>query len=408
MKESHLLTRLSAIILASLLSGTLAADVDDDFDDDKRFRAIEKNRIFRNFDRRITRLENAAMKTRAVDCVADPKALKNMELSVNTTYVLTGMCEGQIVVGAGLGTIGIEGDGRGYKDDGIFLPAGETDSDRVFAAIYGTNGVRLNLSSLVINADAYNSSGDLYISTVGAYRGAHVVLTDVDVIGGDEGLGAYNTGTFSVDAGVSVTGFRAAGLVANSASVVRVLAPTTVTGGDDQEGFNSEAVSAINGGVIRISGGGTLAPASGPGISSAQDTAAAVSAFRNGTIQVAGSIINGSVWSGESSAVNLRNVDQSGGNIDAFRNAVIRVRGGRVTGSDDDGISAGVFSVIRMDSTFVGNTGGFGSIDLYRYGGIDLRGATNLNGRDVNCDDLRETRIDNSVQGVGDITCSMP
>lgn len=407
MKESHFFTGLLVIFLAFAMSGNLAAD-DDDFDDEKRFSAVEKNRLFRNFEGRITRLESAAMQTRAVDCASDPRALKNLELSVNTTYVLTGMCEGQIVVGAGLGTIGIEGDRNGYKDDGIFLPAGQTDADQVFAAIYGANGVRLNLSNLVINAEAYNSPGDLYISTVGSYRGAHVVLTDVDVIGGDEGLGAYNTGTFSVNDGVSVTGFRSAGLVANSASMVRVVSSITVTGGEGQEGPFSEAISAVNGGVIRVTGGGRIAPASGPNISTAQDTAAAVSAFRNGTVQVAGASISGSVWSGESSAVDLRNVEQFGGNIDAFRSGIIRVRGGSVTGSETDEIFAGVFSIIRMDNAHVGNVGGIGSISLYRYGAIDLRGNTDLNGRVVNCDDLRETRIDSSVQNVGGVTCSVP
>lgn len=92
--------------------------------------------------------------------------------------------------------------------------------------------------------------------------------------------------------------------------------------------------------------------------------------------------INGTVLSGENSAVDLRKVNQSGGNIDACRNAVIRVRGGSVTGSPTDNIFDGVFSAIRMECTFVGNAGGTGNIVLYRFGGIDLHGSTNLNGRD--------------------------
>lgn len=340
-----------------------------------------------------------------VDCTGDSAALKNTVLTPNTTYVLTGICDGQIVVGAGLGTINIEGDGSGLKDDGITLPAGETDGDTVFAAIYAVDGVRLNLSNLTINAASYNAVSDLYIGTVGSYRGAHVYLDTVDVVGGDEGLGAYNGGTFSVDTNVAITGFRNAGIKASRASVVRVFGSVTVTGASAQEGSNSEGMLAIDGGVISASGGGTVSPASGTGLSAALDTAAAISAFRNGTIDVTGMTVNGTVWSGESAAVNLRNVTQAGGAIDAYRNAVIRVRSSDVTGNAGDPIYAGVFSMIRMDDTNIGNASGTEFIGLYNFGIIDLRGSTNANGRQINCTELREVRIRSSVTGATNINC---
>jgi len=376
------------------------------YDKHKKYKPWKLRKLrsaIREHEARITALENNTTKTVAVDCVSDSEALKNTILEPSTTYVLTGMCDGQIVVGAGLGEITIEGDATGSKDDGINLPAGETDANSIFAAIYAQSGVKLNLNNLTISAANYNSNSDLYIAGVGSYRSAWVRLQNVDVVGGDEGIGAYNTGTVSINGGVSVTGFRESGLLSNGAAVIRAFDSVTVTGGSNQEGSASSAVAAVNGGVVRLSGSNNdITPSTGTLLD--PTTAAAVDAFRNGTITVDGGTLNGTIWSGESSAVDLRNLTQSGGHLEPFRNGVMRIRNSNVAGASGDLISVGGFSSLRLDNTIVNNVSGTGIIGTYRYGGIDIRGTSDLNGRDINCADPRERRVDGSVANVG-TTC---
>jgi len=369
-------------------------------DNDGRITSIEQ---------RLVPLENSLNgEVVTVDCSTDSAALKNLTLTPNTTYTLTGICDGQIIVGAGLGTINIESDGTGGPD-GITLQAGETDADTVFAAIYGNNGVRLILTNLVITVDSsYNAVDDLYIAGVGSYWGARVILDQVSVVGGDEGISAYNNGMISVWEGVTITGFRDAGIKASRASVIRVNDPVTVTGGSNQEGTNSEAIVGLDGGVVAMTGGGTITPASGTGISAALETSAAISAFRNGVITVSDITLNGSVWSGESSTVDLRNVTQSGGNLDIYRNSVLRVRASNVSGAAGDVIWAGAFSTIRMDDTTIGNASGTETINLYSYGIIDLRvlsGTMDMNFRDINCSDPRSVRLFGAISNQGNISC---
>lgn len=275
----------------------------------------------------------------------------------------------------------------------------------MFAAIYAIDGVKLNLSDLKIDVLDYNGENDLYIAGIGAYWGAIVTLNSVDIVGGDQGIGIYNSAMMRIGENVTVTGFRDGGIVAGRTSTIRIFDPVTVTGGSNQEGDNSEAIAAVDGGVVSMTGGGTITPASGTLISAAQDSAAALSAFRNGIITVRDVTLNGTVWSGESSTVDLRNVTQSGGAIDAYRNSIIRVRGGSVTGASADAIYSGQFGTVRMDDTTIGNASGTGTINLYRYGIIDLRGTTDMGNRDVFCSDPRSINIQGSVTNQGTISC---
>jgi len=411
--KNKILTQVTLGIATSLLVvGTLNAAVPHTFAKGNKAVAAEVNENFDNLDQRLVVLEGSSPShTVAVDCSADSMALKNMSLTPNTTYVLTGMCDGQIVVGAGLGTIRIEGDATGVKDDGIILPAGETDENTVFATIYGTDSVRLNLENLTISAANYNGANDLYISAIGSSRGAHVTLTQVDVVGGDKGIGADNTGTVSIFEGVHITGFSIHGINSAHASVVRVFNTVEIVGDSNSDWDSSEAVVAHQGGIIGFSDDGDpltmhrIKPASGPNISIANDNTAAVSAFQNGTIRIVDADITGVLWSGESSTVDIRDSVQGEGYINPYRNSVMRIRNSQVANGDSGTLYSGDFSVLRMDNTTVGNTSGTGQISTYRFGVIDLRGTTDLNNRDINCSDGRETRIDGSVVNVGAVSC---
>jgi len=412
MKIKNFLTTATITSFAALLSiGTSNAAVPHTFTSGTAAVATEVNENFNNLDQRIISLETSTpSNTIAVDCASDSSALKNLALTPNTTYVLTGMCDGQIEVGAGLGTINIEGDATGVKDDGITLPAGETDGDTVFATIYGTDSVKLNLQNLTISAANYNSESDLYIGGIGSYRGAHVTLTQVDVVGGDEGIGAHNTGTASINEGVRITNFSRHGINSSRASVVRVFDTVEIAGDSNSDWDISEAVVAHQGGVIDFRNDGdpstmhSIEPASGPNISIANDNTAAVSAFQNGTIRIVDTDITGVLWSGDSSVVDIRDSVQGEGYINPYRNSVMRIRDSQVANGDSGTLYSGDFSVLRLDNTTVANTSGTGQISTYRYGVVDLRGTTDLNGRDINCADPRELRLDGSVLNVG-TTC---
>lgn len=148
----------------------------------------------------------------------------------------------------------------------------------------------------------------------------------------------------------------------------------------------------------------SILPASGPNISIANDNTAAVSAFQNGTIRINDADITGVLWSGESSAVDIRDSVQGEGYINPYRNSVMRIRNSQVANGNSGTLFSGDFSVLRMDNTNVANTSGTGEISTYRYGVVDFRGTTDLNGRNINCADPRERRIDGSVLNVGS-TC---
>jgi hypothetical protein len=370
-------------------------------------RSINEN--FDDLDQRISRVEGVTTQTVAVDCASDAAALKNLTLVPNSTYILTGICDGQITVGAGLGTINIEGDGG--MDDGITLPAGETDGGTVFGAVYGTDAVRLNLSDLVIDASSYNSESDLFAGAVLSTRAAHVTLTDVNVTGGDYGVGAYNTGTITLIGNVSITDFGLNGVRADKGSVVRTFGDATtltIIGGTGQDWTASEAVVAYQGGVVQFDNDGndatrhSIQPASGPNLNSdPDDNVAAVSAFQNGTIRIYDANITGVVWSGDSSVVDLRDVVQGGGYVNPYRNSVLRFRDSQIGNGAAGEFFSGDFSVLRMDDTEVKNSSGSDVISTYRYGVIDLRGATNLNGRGIVCQDTRDLRLDGTVINVG-------
>ncbi|MDJ0776724.1 MAG: hypothetical protein QNJ85_02600 [Gammaproteobacteria bacterium] len=372
---------------------------------------------FSQLDQRLSRVETAGLQTVAVDCNADSAALDNTVLTPNTEYVLTGICDGQIEVSGGsLGTIVIKGDANGSKDDGITLQAGATDPD-TYAAVYGQYGVRLVLENLTIDASAYNGASDFFVGAIGAYSGSQVTIRDVDVVGGDYGIGAYNNGFAEISGDSSVTGFSANGLRSERSSVIRVYDTLSVIGATDSEHDSSDAIGAFSNGVIVIDDDGdantshTITAASGPNLSIVPgDNVSAVSAWQTSTIKMRDANITGVVWSGDGSLVDLRGVFQQDGYLNPYRNSVLRFRDSSIANgtADDMSLYAGDFSVFRMDNTTVGNDSGTETASTYRFGVIDLRGTTNFGGRDIFCFDTREVAIRSGVTNVGSVSCAPP
>ena len=428
MKTRKRIMRVMTIAVLLGVSNTSNAAVPHVFTAGSAARAVEVNNNFNNLDQRVTSLEGSATggQTIAVDCDTDATALKNLTASPNTTYVLTGICDGPIRFGAGLGTINVQGDATGTRDDGISQPSGLSNPDTDFAAISGTNGVRLNLENLVLSADNYIGASDFYVSTVQASRGAHLTLTNVDVRGGDTGVSAWN-GYVSVNQGVTVTGFRDAGLSSGLGGTLHTWEPTTVTGGTSLEGSSSTALVAYRNGVLEVTQGGTFTAGTSDGSvtpfypealvavdngsirvsnSGTVTFTGSVGAYRSSSVHMQAGTVTGHVDSGENSAVRFENVTQSGGYISSYRNSTFRASNSSLVGGIGDLIDVGAMSTMRLDDTVVGNADGVSDLVTYSYGYVTLRGTTNLSNRNITCNSLEALDIRNTVTNVGTISCA--
>ncbi|MFT5657608.1 MAG: hypothetical protein ACI9KN_000881 [Gammaproteobacteria bacterium] len=62
-------------------------------------------------------------------------------------------------------------------------------------------------------------------------------------------------------------------------------------------------------------------------------------------------------------------------------------------------------SVLRINNTAIGNVSGTATMETYRYGVLDIRGASNLNGRTITCPDVQGIKIDGTVTNAGAIGC---
>ena len=429
-------TLYTATVASTLLIGGIAhAEVPHTFSAGEPARAAQVNENFSQLDTRLTPLENPTVDgpTIAVDCATDVTAFKTLTPTPNATYVLSGICEGPVFFdNPSLGTITIQGDENGGQDDGIALPADlltRTDFDhfnRDFAALWGNSGVRLQLENIRVSADGFqtDAADNPSIRALWAGRGAHIILENVSIVGGDIGAEAAG-GYYSMLEGVSISGFGETGLDVNSGGLAHAFFSVTITGATTEfTGDYSEAVLAWRNGSIYLSQGATLTPA----VNTANDFEGyAVTAIDNGTVRIedggtdsrlngivgafrssmvrivdVDAVITGNLWSGESSSMLLDGVMQTG-DVEVFRVGSLRIIDSSIAGGSGDAVSVGGASALRLDNTTVGNQSGTGTIESYRYGAINIRGSSDLNGRRV-CGDEQGINIRDSVVNVG--SCS--
>ena len=78
-----------------------------------------------------------------VNCRDDANAFRNIEIEANTTYVLSGMCNGPIWIEED-NNVTIEGDGDGIKDDGVVLPADLTEYPNAAIVVWQSTGIDLD------------------------------------------------------------------------------------------------------------------------------------------------------------------------------------------------------------------------------------------------------------------------
>ena len=288
-------------------------------------------------------LTGVTLQSVPIDCNADSNALINATINDNTSYLLTGMCNGPIIIFRKRNVV-LQGASNNKTLDGVQLPPGIVSNP--FAAI----GIYESIAELRdLTADASNyvaGTGNPWgsgISTVAVGQNASARIYNTDIKGGDWALDVFRNGYAKTYETVTITGFNEFGIKAFYNSHVEVLNDITVTGRVGTTVSFPNAVTARFGSVLDIRGGGTItSPTGGASLSTYS-----IGAYNAGVVHVRSAItlndgfeigqvshlrmeagtISGNISCYESSHCRLRNVNQSGGEVWVARNGTLRVDG---------------------------------------------------------------------------------
>ncbi len=259
-----------SLALFTLLPVVSLAAVPNAFTTGDAIVASEMNENFDDLDSRIADLESRVPggqnTTVAVDCSgANAAALKNMTITANTAYTLTGMCEGPIEIT--VPDVKIQGDATGTKDDGILLPTGLVSNPFAALGIYGD--FRTDLENLTISSTNYTDPASVSNWTVVASyigHGARVEITDVDFVGGRESVTVYMGSRARFWGNVVIQDFGRRGIGSSGNSSVEFRDPITISGLVSSNETKVYGVQAGDSSYIGIRNGGTITPPDGPNI----------------------------------------------------------------------------------------------------------------------------------------------
>ena len=306
-------------------------------------------------DSRITAMGGSASDI-VVDCSADANAFLNTTITDDTTYTLSGMCNGPIEVFRNRNVI-IQGVVTNTKTDGVILPTGLTVDP--FAAI-GVYESGVELRNLRLDASNYVSNsypwGITYVAALNVGQQSIARVYDVDLVGGAYSLQVFRNGFVKTYSNVTVTGSNIGGISATYNSHVELSENIQVVGLASTTSPYPEAVSASYNSSIDIKNGGTFTP---PGSGLASENYA-IGAYHNGSIRVRDSgttNLNGTVGAGHSSNVQIDGSAVLAGHIDAWDAGVIRFRNSSQSGGY---ISAVRLALVRIYGSSSINTAGFG------------------------------------------------
>jgi hypothetical protein len=218
-----------------------AADVNLNFDEVEA--AVNDNNT------RITALEGGGggggQTMVAVDCGSNATALLDAPIfgsnfTANTTYQITGACDGPIEVNAdNVWFVGQD------ISAAIVLPVGTPSSS---AAVFGNGAHDLRLDSLLIDVSALTDSDGVWA------RNAFVRLINTDVTGGAIGINPFRSAIVRLEGTVNVTGFASGGIEVGEKSVLsargQVTVSTAITVGGGMTG-----VSAYRSGLAEFRAG---------------------------------------------------------------------------------------------------------------------------------------------------------
>jgi hypothetical protein len=400
-----------------------------EFSKGKPARAAEVNENFDNLDQRLLKLESSQMSEQAIDCNSDANALLNTILQNNTSYTLSGMCNGPILID-NRRDITLKGDASGSKDDGVMLPAGLTEHP--YGAVVVLKSSAIKLDNLTLSASNYVAQTYPFgenVASLSAGDQSWIDITNVDFTGGDYSVDVYNGAQLSLHQGVTVNGYNRAGLSAYNHALIRTHDDITVSGivGASTESY-PYAISAIANSIVEIRHGGSFSGASGQPI---DEYATAVWSGDNSTIRFGNSdnptTVNGSIESAYSSMVRIdgnltlngalaayhrgyiraTGVTQSGGPIYAGDAATIRTEAASLTPVNMD-YPATPIDVYRQGNLRMNNTTanlGGNALSVSSFAIINLRGSTDLGGADIFCHDPNQISLQGSVTGVGNVSC---
>ena len=277
---------------------------------DSRINTLESNQL--SVDQRVTAIETGTTAEIFIDCTGDANSFINTVLEPNTTYTLTGMCNGPIEITKG--NITIQGDSVGTKDDGIILPTGLTTNPYAALGIYG--GLRVDLNNLTVSAVNYtdNTSWSVAASYMG--YGARVEITETDFLGGRYGVVAFTNSLIRFFDDVSVSGFGRTGIDSTRNSVVDARASITVSGNLSSVETKSYGLSASHGGHIKIRQGGSITAPNGSNIDDPTQNRRAIQAASTGSVNgQIGSNVTFDVIGGRVFAYGSSNIELYGANI---------------------------------------------------------------------------------------------
>lgn len=347
-----------SIITASLLTllpfQAPHADVPNTFATGDPILASEMNANFDALDTRLLALEGSSStaQTINIDCDTDANAFANTTITDNTTYVLTGMCNGPIEVFRKRNVF-IHGDATGTKDDGVMLQSGLTTNPYAAVAFWESSG---ELSNLTIDASNYVTAGSGYQwANAGALDGAVSVgqtsilrIYDTDILGGDYALNVYRSSYAKTYSNVNITGFNLAGVSASMNSHVELSDAISVIGNSSSTSSSPEVVTCGRNSHVDIKNGGTFTPAT----ATTPDYPSSLSVYENGTIRVR----SGSIQAAFNERINassggqiriLGNTAVTTGGIDANNGGQVRFENGTVAG----GLDASDGSQIRFKNS---------------------------------------------------------
>jgi hypothetical protein len=336
-----------------------AADVNLNFDDVEA--AVNDNFT------RITALEGGGggQTTVAVGCDVDADALTQIgTYSANTTYEITGACNGPIEVNADhVWFVGQD------VSAAIVLPGTAPDS----AAVYGNHARALRLEALLIDASAFSGAGAVGSGSGGVWvRDGSMIITNTDVTGGEYGINPFRNAYVRLEDSVNVTGFIHGGIAVGENSVLSARGQVTVSttfsdGGwvagvsayrnsvadfraglnvtmpaaNEGTGFNPNAIESTNHSYMRIRNSGSV------------DINGRVDLNGSSSLELNGGDVAGDIQVGNNSRLEMDATNQSAGGILAFMNSAVIIndssigpveavaesavqfKGGTITVSDD-------------------------------------------------------------------------
>jgi hypothetical protein len=426
-------TRLSVLAGVILITPGISQAAElHEFSKGKPARAAEVNENFDNLEQRLLKLESGQMSYQAIDCNSDANALLDTTLENNTSYTLSGMCNGPILID-NHHDITLEGDASGSKDDGVVLPAGLTEHPHGAVVVLKSSAIRLdNLTLSASNYVAQTYPFGENVATLSAGDQSWIDVTNVDFSGGDFSVDVYNGAQLSLHKGATVTGYNRAGLSAYNHALIRTHDDITVSGiiGASTDTY-PYAISAIGNSIVEIGQGGSFSGASGQPV---DEYSTAVWSGDNSTIRFRDSgspiTVNGSIESAYSSMVRIDGNMTLNGALAAYHRGYIRATG--VTQSAGP-VYAGDAATIRTESTSltpVSMDYPTAPIEVYRQGNLrmnnttvnlggnalyvssfavlNLRGSTDLGGAGISCHDANQINLQGSVTGVGNVSCFGP